>query len=514
MISSGATSISNPSPDDLPITIGTLQEFARAREFFDQAQFNERAVCAALQIRDIAGSRDLRTGNIDYASVPPPLCAAIELFIRGRPLSRNDFQKFCGDEIFAAFGALGLIREAQHRDGAVVCPVWVYPVDGFVIASDRRDEADGGIHHPRGDAVFPGLDTGTLRLLRLLPEVGGDALDLCGGCGIGALHLSRTAQRAVSADIAQRSAYFAKFNAQLNGVDIESAQGDLYAPVADRQFDVVAAHPPWVPSTGDAMVFRDGGDGGETIIRRIIEEMPSHLRCGGTGVVVSLGRDTTEAAYERQVRGWLGEPGRDCDVILGVEKLLSIEEVVGSIRHLGDDRAQADRLTAHLRTLGTEKFVYGALFIRRTDGPITEPPLRLRMSSRALAVDFDRLFAWRRHRRSPVFCDWMKKAKPRLAPYLEVVSRQVVTDGALGADETMLRAEYAFSTALRLDSWVIPMMASFEGSQTVEKVFAASCRSNRSPSNFTLSAFVDLVALMIEHGFLEVDFAPQARRCP
>jgi 16S rRNA G1207 methylase RsmC len=76
-----------------------------------------------------------------------------------------------------------------------------------------HDDPDGEAYHPRGDAVFPALDVGTSMFLRLLPAApGGEALDLCGGCCIGALHLSRTVKRAVTADITDRSAYFADFN--------------------------------------------------------------------------------------------------------------------------------------------------------------------------------------------------------------------------------------------------------------------------------------------------------------
>ena len=503
----GTTPTTDQSSDDLPIRIGTLQQFAQVKRFLKDAQFDERSVCAAFKIADIADIRARRHDEIDYEPISPANRVAIDLFVRGRTIFRDEFKKISGDEVIAAFYSLGLIRDARHRDGKIVCPIWLYPVDGFVIASDRRDDADGEIHFPPDDSVFPALDTGTLKLLRLLPAVHGDALDLCSGCGIGALHLSRTARSAISADITRRSAYFAKFNAHLNDMRVESLVGDLYAPVAGLQFDVIAAHPPWVPSIGDTKVFRDGGDGGETIVRRIIEGMPSHLRSGGTAVIVALGHDTTEANYEVRVRRWLGKRGINCDVIFGVEKLLSIEEVVGSIRrlHFKDDPRQADELAANLNKLSTEKFVYGALFIRRTDGPVTEPPLRLRMLSRARASDFDRLFAWRARRRAPVFSDWMKVAKPRLVPHLEINSRELTQNGALVVEQTMLRAECGFSAVLRLESWVIPMIASLTGNQTVEMVFAAAHRSNQSPSNFTLSAFVDLVAMMIELGFLEVD---------
>ncbi|SRR5579871_3761151 len=504
--------MSAPPPNELPIRIGTPTEFARVRDFLGHIEFNEAAVCTALNIRDIAASRQLRASDIDWDAAPAPLRSAIALFVLGAAVHKDDFCGICDDATFAAFKALGLVRTARGDSETIVSPVWLYPVDGFFVASDRRDDPDGEIHCAAADAVFPALDAGTLRLLRLLPAArGGDGLDLCGGCGIGALRLSRTLERSVSTDIAARSAFFATFNARLNGADIESLEGDLYAPVTGRQFDIIAAHPPWVPSTGDGMIFRDGGDGGETVIRRIVEGIPAHLRCGGTAVIVSLGRDTTEAPYEQRVRGWLGKAGQDCDVVLGVEKVLAIEEVVGSVRklHLKDDRRAAGRLAAHLRALGTDKFIYGALCVRRSDERIAEAPLRLRMSSRAAAADFDRVFAWRRWRRNRAFHDWMKSATPRLAPHLEIVDRHTVRNGSLVADQVTLRAEYAFSTALRLDRWVVPMIASFNGGLSVEQAFANARLAKQSPPDFPLRAFIDLVAMMIECGFLEIDIPGQ-----
>jgi len=103
----------------------------------------------------------------------------------------------------------------------------------------------------------------------------------------------------------------------------ESIEGDLYAPVMGRRFDVVAAHPLGA-FDGDAMVFRDGGDSGEAIIRRIIEGIP-HLRNGGAPSSSRSGRydrSRTSGAFAVARRTWEG-----LRLILGVEKMLTIEEV-------------------------------------------------------------------------------------------------------------------------------------------------------------------------------------------
>ena len=52
----------------------------------------------------------------------------------------------------------------------------------------------------------------------------------CGGSGIGALRLARTAKSAATADITRRSAVFADFNAQFHGTYLFSGTKATTAP--------------------------------------------------------------------------------------------------------------------------------------------------------------------------------------------------------------------------------------------------------------------------------------------
>ena len=129
----------------------------------------------------------------------------------------------------------------------------------------RLEDAEGNAFAQPNDAVFPAFNHLTMRFLRTLPDArGADALDLCGGCGIGALHLARTARAVASADLTQRAAFFTEFNARLNGVAIESLCGDLYAPAGARTFDLISAHPPFIAAVGaQRIIFRDADEFGE-----------------------------------------------------------------------------------------------------------------------------------------------------------------------------------------------------------------------------------------------------------
>jgi SAM-dependent methyltransferase len=428
---------------------------------------------------------------------------------RGLPVPVETTRTICGAQILADFLSLGLLRPMKSDPARQVCPVWVYPVAGFIVASDRADDADGGVFAPTGDEVFPAIYPGTLRFLQLLPHAhGGEALDLCGGCGIGALQLARTARSAATADITERAAHFARFNARLNQVVVSSVCGDLYAPVAGRLFDVITAHPPFVPSTGERRVFRDGGDTGEIVIQRTIEGLAEHLRPGGIALVVCVARDTEEGAFELRARRWMGAAGGECDVVFGLEKVLTVDEVVASLRQRdpGLTEAKTQQLRERLGASGTRQFVSGALWVRREAANVADAPARLRLAATGRAADFARVLDWRHHCRQPGLTPWLAASRPRLAPGLQLAAHHRVHHGKLVPAESVFSIETFFPYALRVDSWVVPLLAQLDGQRSLGEVFDSAWGEGRLPKGFPLMAFADLAKKMIEHGLLEVDF--------
>jgi SAM-dependent methyltransferase len=504
--------------DQMPVRIGNPGEFAKVRNFLISVEFNERAVLRALKISSVNQIPMATAASLEGSSTPRALLAAIDLLILGNAMAADDLRSSWGQDAFDALAALGLIRDAHDYPplkvspiGTVVCPVWLYPVDGFVILSDRTTDLANGASSPTTEIVFPAHDFGTLLFLRLLPRTTeGEVLDLCAGSGIGALHLTRQGMRATATDLTYRSAFYAEFNARLNGSAIESLRGDLYEPVAGRRFDVICAHPPWLPSIGDAMAFRDGGPTGEEVTQGIFSGLPQYLRPGGTAIVVSLGRDDQGARYEHRIHRWLGGAGENCDVILGVEKIVSVGDVMESMRrlHLKSDDSKVQRIAARYRELGTTQFAYCAAFVRRTDDKVDDPPLRLIMSSRATAEDFERIFAWRRLRRQPDFVRWLADTKPHLSPNLESNVRYVMRDGALTADSFIFKVRAELSIALQPDAWMARLLERIDGNQTVAQIFDTSSGAVDLPHDFTRSSFADFVGKMIEYGLLEIDAGP------
>ena len=302
-----------------PVRIGTREEFATVAQLLREAEFNERTICEQFGLSDISEVGRLINTRVDRADIASQLSVLVRLFLALTFVPGAEIDRACDRQSIDSLLSLGLLRP----DGPnFYSPVFLYPVDGFVIASDRLTNIDGSSNASLPDIVFPAISRGTLQFLRLLPSIeGGEILDLCAGTGIAAFALSRMNKRACSIDITRQASEYARFNKALNGCDkVEVLQGDLYEPVKERMFDCIVAHPPYVPSVNVDTFWRDGGAIGDTFIKRIVEEMPKHLRAGGYALILAQGVDTREATFEEGARRWLGQSAADFDIIFAGEK--------------------------------------------------------------------------------------------------------------------------------------------------------------------------------------------------
>lgn len=119
-------------------------------------------------------------------------------------------------------------------------------------------------------------------------------LDLGTGCGAIAISLAceRPDLRVTATDSSRPALEVARANARTHGRDIEFLEGEWYAPLAGRRFDLIAANPPYVAAgdphlgKGDlrfepAHALTDGSADGLDSIRAIVEGAARHLNPGG-----------------------------------------------------------------------------------------------------------------------------------------------------------------------------------------------------------------------------------------
>jgi release factor glutamine methyltransferase len=145
-------------------------------------------------------------------------------------------------------------------------------------------------------------------------------LDLCTGSGAIAIALAKElpAATVVATDVSAEAVAIARRNAERNGfaARVEVREGDLWAPVAGEQFDLVTANPPYIATgvidTLSAEVKReprlalDGGPDGLAFYDRICAGALEHLAPGGA-LVVEHGFDQADAVRARfEAAGLLG----------------------------------------------------------------------------------------------------------------------------------------------------------------------------------------------------------------
>jgi release factor glutamine methyltransferase len=141
------------------------------------------------------------------------------------------------------------------------------------------------------------------RLQADLVEPGADVLDMGTGSGVCAIAAARYARRVVAADINPAAVRCAQINALINALEdkIEVVQGDLFAPVKRRCFDIVLFNPPFIhgaPGNDADRAWRS-----LDVAERFAAGLTEHLTPSGFALVLlSTYGDASE--FVRQFRRW------------------------------------------------------------------------------------------------------------------------------------------------------------------------------------------------------------------
>jgi len=498
---------------EFPLRIGAQADLTRLESVLCDARFDQDTVCRILKISQMSDIGSVDLAEIDFGRVPEHFALFVRLFLFVERLPRLEVERVLDRGVLDSFLTAGLLRTGSF--GGIeeyYTPVFFYPVAGFWIASDRHDSPDGSPFVPPPDIVFPAIFGGTLRFLRLIgKKPAQNALDLCSGSGIGAMVLSRTAGRAVSSDLTSRASQYAEFNSWLNRcVNVSVLQGDLYEAVREETFDRIVAHPPYMPNVRRLAIWRDGGETGEAVVRRIIEGLPAHLRPGGSSYILCTGLDTEEGLFEERARGWLGAAQGEFNVLFGFADERSPAQLALDLAKRGETWGPADieRLKQAFQEAGAKRIVYGVILLHRgahgDRGPWTT---RRRIAlDTTEGSDFEWLLEWHGREGRPAFPEEIASCLPDLSPNLRVRVTHVVVDGSLVPGETLLETAQPFAQALKVDPWIAPLVAQFNGKRSPAEIYQGARAEGSIPQSFQLQDFVSLVAWLLERRCLDAQF--------
>jgi SAM-dependent methyltransferase len=508
------------SVEETTLQLGREEDFTNVKELLERAGFDEATLFHILKIKDMADLSSLKKEEIDLSTAPSELLALlIKLFLFAESSEFEEVKRLIEPAALESFFVLDILRLKDKGKLGKLCyaSVILYPVAGLHIASDRHNNPDGSPFTPPIDIVFPAINVGTLLFLRTISKsFAMDLLDLGTGSGVAALMLNKHAKHVVASDITGRSVHFTEFNRRLNHCNnVEVVQGDLYFSVEDRRFDRIVSHPPYVPTIAGTVIYRNGGETGDVLIRRIIEGLQKYLKPGGTLYLVCLGMDTIDGKFEERIRRWLGEFEAEFDIIfaLAEEKSpkLFAREIVES-KH--SDPTELEKWENFFSSIGALELVYGALVIqRRSQETIASPdapkPLtaRTKLGDRTDGSSFESIFEWYHWRTRPIALQELSYLRPSLAPDLQLKTVQTFDHGELSPNKYLLITEIPFPLSSSIEPWIVTAILNFDGKKSVAEVYRAGQEAQAIPGLITLDDFAAIVANLIDGGFLAVEIA-------
>lgn len=158
------------------------------------------------------------------------------------------------------------------------------------------------------DVLIPRADTETLvdAALGLVADRAGSAiLDLGTGSGCVAIVLAvrLPTAKVTAVDRSAQALRVARENAETHSAKVDFLEGDWFAPLGMRKFDLIVSNPPYVPAADPHLERGDlrfepasalvSGPDGLSDIRRIVAAAPAHLHPGGR-ILLEHGHDQAD----------------------------------------------------------------------------------------------------------------------------------------------------------------------------------------------------------------------------
>ncbi|MDB5545259.1 MAG: modification methylase,hemK family [Hyphomicrobiales bacterium] len=155
-----------------------------------------------------------------------------------------------------------------------------------------------------GELLRTGLFSGDDASSLMDPANVSSALDLCTGSGCLAILMAQTFPHAMidAVDLSSDALAVAKINLDAGGLQdrIGLVQGDLFAPLQGRRYDLIVTNPPYVGAqvmselppeyAHEPEMALASGEDGLDIVRRILANAGEHLNPGG-GLICEMGED-------------------------------------------------------------------------------------------------------------------------------------------------------------------------------------------------------------------------------
>lgn len=495
---------SHPVRRHLP-RFGPDADFAALGSLLAQCGFTAERICQRLQISGIGSYLDLRQGREVVRSAEDALDALILLLMDGEYVERAALERLLPPGALALMESLGVTAFEPDRPELCYGALTLFPVEGLLLANDRASAPDNTPFPLAPDAVYPAATANTLQFLEAMPRSPCDSyLDIGTGTGVAALAAARFARHVWGTDIAARSALFAEFNRRLNGIGNATVlEGDLYQPVEGLTFDCIVTHPPYVPARENKMVFRDGGEDGEQILRGIVEGLPRFLRPGGRFFAMATAADCEGEAFEERLRRWLGPAEAEFDLALASYTLTAPADLAAT--------ALAKRSTPveeifYRQDVWKRRQVrllfYGVVTLARHWAPRPAFTVRVQTGEGFTPRHIDWLLEWGAEAHDPERRQAILDLRPTLSPHAELAVFHRVQEGRFVPEALSLRARSPFDAECVIQPWLAQVVSGCNGETTWRQHFERVRRAGAFEEGAEPEEFVSVLEPLVSNGLL------------
>ena len=488
-----------------PLQEASAERLAPMRALLADAGFTESAVCSRAGAESIYDFNTIYEGRAIGIELNDKLDVLIRLFMDAELVERAAIERILGADGLQTLESSGFISTAISDSSRCNPEFLLYPTASLWIASDFTIIPGEPTAHLAEDAVYPAASRNTRHFLSSLPGRPCEHfLELCAGTGIAALIASKYATHTWATDITPRATAFARLNIALNGIpNCSAAQGDLYDAVPGQTFDRIAAHPPYMPSLEQKYIFRDGGDDGEQITRRIIGGLSTYLRPGGRFYCTSILTERTNAPVEQRVRAMLGDNESEFDVLVLTYRTFDPTDYYFKLALQG--RASLDEVvTRHeiFRSLSVEQIIYCSTVIERHAAPRPSYTTRRQVGQGMGTEEVDQLMAWKAASNEPDSLQRLVEAPLRASPHARMRLEHTLEGDRWVAKECQVFNAVPFVVEAKIPPWAATIISRADGQRTTREHLDFLKKSGVIPQQVPELEFAQFIRSLVDGGFL------------
>lgn len=477
-------------------------DYRRAADLLDRAGYRCDTIHSALGADENRFSRlENRSMFLARTAQPTPLNTLIRLFTLNAAAERRAVEQALAPMELATWTRAGLLAV----DGAnVLARVRLRPWSELWLAHDLPLQVSGSLQR---DYVM-GIGASTVTLARLaVRRPAMHALDLGCGCGSIALSLAAGARRVVASDYNRRALDFTRFNARLNGIDrLTTVGGDLFEPLGEQRFDLIACNAPFVVSPQTAFVFRDGGLPADGFVRRLASEAPARLNEQGFCVICGGWAHFYGEDWRQRLATWFEDSA--CDVWVASTQTADVAEYATVWIDQSEPQALDHRERLHAEWLAyyrrerIERISDGVIVMRKSERSGRRNWLRIDEGLPDLygdcGADVQALFRAQEVLERAGEEDLLE-FRPRLSSALRLRQQAKPGDPGWRNENTWLTRVSGIGYDSEVPSWVANLLAHCDGRHSVRQLIDAVARPNGRPADELTEPVLAVVRQLLAH---------------